>query len=142
MLGRQRARRQTGAVSSPARVVVADDQAPFRTAVRRLLSRCADLEIVGEASDGAAALELVAALSPDLVLLDVRMPGVDGPAAAAAAIRARWPQVAVLLCSSHGADDLPAELPARFVAKEELTVDVLRAALPARPSATPDRRTP
>jgi DNA-binding NarL/FixJ family response regulator len=141
MLGRRRARRQTEPVSSPARVVVADDQAPFRTAVRRLLSRCADLEIVGEASDGAAALELVAALSPDLVLLDVRMPGVDGPAAAAL-IRARWPQVAVLLCSSHGADDLPAALPARFVAKEELTVDVLRAALPARPPATPDRRTP
>jgi DNA-binding NarL/FixJ family response regulator len=114
--------------SRPIRVVVADDQLPFRVAVRRLLRRAADLEIVGEAVDGAEAVRLVEQLAPDLVLLDVRMPALDGPSAAAV-IAQRFPRVAVLLCSSHGAEDLPDGLAAPFVAKELLTADVLRAAV-------------
>lgn len=115
-----------------ARVVVADDQLPFLLAMRRLVRRAPDLEIVGEAGDGAAAVELVERLRPDLVLLDVRMPGTDGPAAAAT-ITARHPDVTVLLCSSHGVEDVPPGMPAPFLAKETLTADVLRQALAAGP---------
>ena len=110
------------------RVVVADDRAPFRVAVRRLVRRADDLEVVGEAADGLEAIRLTEQLCPDLVLLDVRMPGLNGPGAAAEIAR-RFPQVALLLCSSHESDDLPAGLAAPFVAKEFLTADVLRAAV-------------
>lgn len=60
------------------RVLVVDDQALIRLGFRLLLSSTDDLEVVGEAQDGRAAVEQVAALRPDVVLMDVRMPGVNG----------------------------------------------------------------
>ena len=63
------------------RVVLADDQALVRAGFRMLLEVEPDIEVVGEADDGARAVELVQALRPDVVLMDVRMPGVDGLAA-------------------------------------------------------------
>lgn len=60
------------------RVVLVDDQALFRAGIRMLLGSQPDLEVVGEASDGAEGAELVAKLTPDVVLMDIRMPGVDG----------------------------------------------------------------
>jgi len=60
------------------RVVLADDQALVRAGFRMLLDAEDDIEVVGEADDGAAALVLVAAERPDVVLMDIRMPGVDG----------------------------------------------------------------
>lgn len=60
------------------RVVLVDDQALFRAGIRMLLGSQSDLEVVGEASDGAEGAELVAKLAPDVVLMDIRMPGVDG----------------------------------------------------------------
>lgn len=60
------------------RIVLVDDQALFRAGIRMLLSSQPDLEVVGEASDGAEGAEMVARLSPDVVLMDIRMPGVDG----------------------------------------------------------------
>jgi DNA-binding NarL/FixJ family response regulator len=60
------------------RVVLADDQALVRGGFRMILDAREDLEVVGEAADGAEAIELVARLAPDVVLMDVRMPGVDG----------------------------------------------------------------
>ena len=59
-------------------VVLADDQALVRGGFRMILDTRDELEVVGEASDGAEATELVARLTPDVVLMDVRMPGVDG----------------------------------------------------------------
>jgi DNA-binding NarL/FixJ family response regulator len=63
------------------RVVLADDQALVRAGFRALLDAQDDLQVVGEASDGEEALRLATQLTPDVVLMDIRMPGVDGLAA-------------------------------------------------------------
>ncbi len=60
------------------RVVVVDDQALVRSGFSMILGVEPDLEVIGEASDGAAAVEVVARLTPDVVLMDVQMPGTDG----------------------------------------------------------------
>lgn len=60
------------------RVVVADDQAVVRAGLRTVLGAAPDIDVVGEAGDGARAAELAAQLRPDVVLMDVRMPGTDG----------------------------------------------------------------
>lgn len=64
------------------RVVLADDQVLVRTGFRALLDSEDNIEVVGEAADGAEAVELAAELRPDVVLMDIRMPGVDGLTAA------------------------------------------------------------
>ncbi|MGW5635678.1 response regulator transcription factor [Streptomyces sp. NPDC003832] len=66
------------------RVLLADDQALLRATFRILIDSCPDLEVVGEASDGAEALELARAHRPDVVLMDIRMPGTDGLAGTSA----------------------------------------------------------
>ncbi|MFF7389207.1 response regulator [Streptomyces scabiei] len=62
----------------PVRVLLADDDALLRTGVTVTLGTAPDLEVVGEAADGIRAVELCHALTPDVVLMDVRMPGIDG----------------------------------------------------------------
>jgi DNA-binding NarL/FixJ family response regulator len=65
-------------VTDRIRLVIADDQALVRAGLRLILSAEPDLDVVGEAADGAEAIELVAAARPDVVLMDVRMPRMDG----------------------------------------------------------------
>jgi DNA-binding NarL/FixJ family response regulator len=60
------------------RVLVADDQAVVRGGLRMILEAQADLEVVGEAADGSEAVAMVASLEPDVALMDIRMPGLDG----------------------------------------------------------------
>jgi DNA-binding NarL/FixJ family response regulator len=60
------------------RVLIADDQALVRAGFRMILDAEADVEVTGEASDGAQAVAMTAALRPDVVLMDIRMPGIDG----------------------------------------------------------------
>jgi DNA-binding NarL/FixJ family response regulator len=60
------------------RVVIADDQALMRTGFRMILEAEPDIEVVGDAADGVEAVRVVRATSPDVVLMDVRMPGMDG----------------------------------------------------------------
>jgi DNA-binding NarL/FixJ family response regulator len=60
------------------RVLVADDQAVVRGGLRMILEAQADLEVVGEARDGSEAVAMVTSLQPDVVLMDIRMPGLDG----------------------------------------------------------------
>jgi DNA-binding NarL/FixJ family response regulator len=62
----------------PVRVVIADDQALVRTGFRLILEEQGDIEVVGEAADGLAAVDTVRRLRPDVVLMDVRMPVLDG----------------------------------------------------------------
>ncbi len=85
---------------SPTRIVLVDDHALLREGLRRILERELDLEIVGEAETGEAALELVAHLIPDIVLMDVRMPGMDG-IEATRRLGASHPQVQVLVLSAY-----------------------------------------
>jgi DNA-binding NarL/FixJ family response regulator len=68
--------------AAPIRVVIAEDQVLVRTGFRALLDAEDDIVVVGEASDGAQAVALAAELAPDIVLMDIRMPGLDGLAAA------------------------------------------------------------
>jgi DNA-binding NarL/FixJ family response regulator len=70
-----------GEASSLIRVVLADDQGLVRAGFRALLDAQDDIEVVGEAADGEAAARLAVQLSPDIVLMDIRMPGMDGLAA-------------------------------------------------------------
>jgi DNA-binding NarL/FixJ family response regulator len=60
------------------RVVLVDDQVLVRTGFRMILDETGDIDVVGEAGDGAAALDVVTRVKPDVVLMDIRMPGVDG----------------------------------------------------------------
>ena len=60
------------------RALIVDDEAPARAKLRRMLARYDDVEVIGEASDGADALELVARLAPDVVFLDMQMPEIGG----------------------------------------------------------------
>jgi len=60
------------------RVLLADDQALLRHGLRMMVDAQPDLEVVGEAADGSEAVEMAARLSPDVVLMDIRMPGMDG----------------------------------------------------------------
>ncbi|GAA4980664.1 response regulator transcription factor [Yinghuangia aomiensis] len=65
------------------RVLLADDQALLRATFRMLIDSCPDMEVVGEAADGGEAVELTRAHRPDVVVMDIRMPGTDGLAATA-----------------------------------------------------------
>ncbi|MFG6477358.1 response regulator [Microbacterium sp. P06] len=71
-------------MSAPIRVVLVDDQVLFRAGIRMLVDSQADLEVVGEASDGAEGVEVIRSTRPDVVLMDIRMPRMDGLAATAA----------------------------------------------------------
>lgn len=66
---------------STIRVVIVDDHAVLRSGLEQLLAGQSDLEVVGTASDGAEAIDLVRQLTPDVVLMDIQMPGMDGVAA-------------------------------------------------------------
>ena len=86
------------------RVLVVDDQALVRAGFTSILQREDDLEVVGEAADGAAALEAVARTRPDVVLMDVRMPRMDG-IAATRQLRARHPGVKVVVLTTYDLDE-------------------------------------
>lgn len=83
------------------RVVVADDSRSYRAVLRGILERAPDLEVVGEAADGAEAVSLAARLRPDVITMDVRMPGMDG-LAAIEEIMARHPVPVVVVSGELG----------------------------------------
>jgi two-component system invasion response regulator UvrY len=88
------------------RVLIADDRAPFRRAARAVVSATPGFEVVGEATSGEAAVELAAALEPDLVLIDVHMPGIGG-FEASRRIAGRESGPLTVLVSSYRPEDLP-----------------------------------
>jgi DNA-binding NarL/FixJ family response regulator len=91
-------------VSSAVRVLVVDDQQIVREGLATVLGLLADVSVVGSAGDGAEALELVARRQPDVVLLDLHMPVLDG-VATTRRIVAEHPATAVLILTTFGEDD-------------------------------------
>jgi two-component system, NarL family, invasion response regulator UvrY len=90
-------------------VLLVDDHRGFRVVVRSLLDAEPGFEVVGEARDGEEAVELAGRLGPDLVVMDVRLPGITGMEATRR-ILARDPSVVVVLVSTVRREDLPADL--------------------------------
>ena len=82
----------------PTRTLLVDDEQPARDRLRQLLAGIDEIEIVGEAEDGVQAMERIAELSPDLVMLDIQMPGCSGLEVAASLGR---PRPAIIFCTAY-----------------------------------------
>jgi DNA-binding NarL/FixJ family response regulator len=116
------------------RLLIADDHDLVRRGLRGLLRREPDIEIVGEARDGREAVELGLSLDPDLILMDVRMPGMDG-LEATREIKAQRPAIGILMVTMHDDPDYMLEAiksgAAGYVLKDaswaDLTTSVRRA---------------
>ncbi|MBA3653093.1 MAG: response regulator transcription factor [Actinobacteria bacterium] len=109
------------------RVLVVDDQTPFRRAASAVCSMTAGFEVVAEAESGEEAVERAAATAPDVVLMDINLPGING-IEACRQILANQTAVVVLL-STYSRDDLPSDAAdsgaLAYVHKEELSPNVL-----------------
>lgn len=109
-------------------VLIVDDQAPFRMSARAVVGFTPGFAVVGEAKSGEEAVEQVGTLAPQLVLMDINMPGMGG-IAATRQITTAHPEVRVVLLSTYDADDLPADArtcgAAGYVHKEQFGPDVL-----------------
>ena len=112
------------------RVLVADDQAPFRRAARSVLDAAAEFQLVGEATSGEEAVALVDSLLPDLVLMDINMTGIGG-IEAARSIAAAHPKTMTILVSTYREEDLPRQAricgAAGYLHKSDLGGPALRA---------------
>lgn len=95
---------------SPVRLLIVDDRAPAREGLRALISvigepflesDCPPIMVIGEACDGAQAIKMVEQQHPDVVLMDVRMPGLSG-LEAARLMRSSWPDIHIILMSFYG----------------------------------------
>lgn len=110
-------------------VLIVDDQPPFRDVARTLVSLLQGWHVIGEAASGEEAVEAVGRSRPNVVLMDINLPGISG-IEATRQIVAACPSVRVVLLSTYQADDLPADAlacgAAAYVRKEDLTPKVLR----------------
>ena len=87
------------------RVLITDDHLVVREGLRLILETADDIEVVGEAMDGVECLQLVSQLKPDLVLMDLQMPRMDG-ITAIGHLRTDHPQVAIVILTTYNEDDL------------------------------------
>jgi len=111
-------------VDGPLRVIVADDQASVRQGLALMLDLLPDIDVVGTAANGQEALDLVAQLSPDAILLDLHMPVLDG-IEATRRLNADYPKVAIVVLTTY-ADDRSVLDTLRAGARSYLTKDADR----------------
>ncbi len=113
----------------PVAVLVVDDDEPFRRAARAVIGATPGFEVAGDAETGEQAVEMVDRLEPDLILMDINMPGINGIEATRQIIRAH-PDVVVMLVSTYNAEDIPADAgssgAADYVNKEDLGPSVVQ----------------
>ena len=95
-------------IPAPIRVLIVDDHAMVRRGLAAFLKIRPELQVVGEASNGREAIELCGQLAPDVILMDLLMPGMGGTEATRA-IRSRWPRVQVIALTSFGEPEMVRE---------------------------------
>jgi len=109
------------------RLLLVDDDSGFRSTLRQLLEQRADVEVLGEAGNGEEAVQLAGDLSPDVVLMDLAMPRMNG-LEATRQLKARWPDLAVIVLTVHDEDvyrrTALAAGAAAFLEKKMLGVDL------------------
>jgi two-component system, NarL family, response regulator NreC len=112
------------------RVLIADDHGVLRAALRALLKARPELEVIGEAGDGNQVLQLAGELKPDLVLMDISMPGLGG-IDTTRELKARWPSIQVLILTVHEDEELLREAvgagASGYVVKRALESELLNA---------------
>jgi DNA-binding NarL/FixJ family response regulator len=117
-------------VTSLVRVLLVDDDALVRAGLKMMLAGAPDLEVVGEADDGKRALSAVLLYRPDVVLMDIRMPGLDG-IAATRLLRAQPRPPAVIVLTTFDADELVVRAlqagAAGFLLKDTAPLEIVRA---------------
>jgi DNA-binding NarL/FixJ family response regulator len=118
--------------ASPVSVLIVDDQAPFRSVAASVIRLVRDWQVAGEAETGEEAVRLSGELQPDLVLMDINLPGMSG-IEATQRIRDARPGAAVVLVSTYALGDLPEEASRcgalGYVRKDDLTPRLLRSLL-------------
>ena len=112
---------------TPVRVLIADDHRLFAEALEAVLSTEVRIEVVGRASDGGEAVELARRPQPDLVVLDISMPVLDGFEAAAQMERLQHPPAVLMLTGSNSPEDV--DRARRAGAKGYITKDAIAASL-------------
>jgi pilus assembly protein CpaE len=122
--------RDTGAVMEPIQILLVDDEPKVLRGLRMRLGLEADIRVVGEAVDGATAVDLAGLLSPDVVLMDINLPDLDG-VAATEQLAVQVPQAAVVILSLHDdratVDRAMAAGARAFVGKQETDSNLLAA---------------
>ena len=110
------------------RVMVVDDQAPFRRAAQAVCAMTAGFDCIADAESGEDAIDKADALDPDLILMDINLPGINGIEATRRITEAH-PKTTVVLLSTYNADDLPSDARASgavaYVHKEDFGPNVL-----------------
>jgi DNA-binding NarL/FixJ family response regulator len=114
------------ASSAAIRVLVVDDSLPFREATRDLIEQTPGFQWIGDANSGEEGVEQAARLAPDLVLMDVRMPGIGGVEAARRLAARGEPSMVVLVTGADITADLVRETAAEVLPKQRLNSAALR----------------
>lgn len=117
-------------LSKQIKVLIADDHTIVRSGLRLLLESEPDIEVVGEALDGYEALDLVGKYHPDVVLMDIAMPGMDG-FEATKQIKTKWPEINVLVLTMHRSEEYFFEMlksgASGYLLKGAETIDLINA---------------
>jgi DNA-binding NarL/FixJ family response regulator len=110
------------------KILIVDDHDAIRSVLRRTIESRTTFEIVGEACDGEQAVQMVEKLQPDVVIMDINMPKVDG-IEATRTIKARWPKVLILACSIAADDEsiqtMIASGASGYIIKGDVTTDLV-----------------